>query len=43
MASEVLGSLVEDDDEGPGRSEEVGGNIFLESPSSSLLASGLLS
>lgn len=43
MASEVLVSVAEDEDEGSGRSEEVGGNIFLEPPSSSLLASDLLS
>lgn len=43
MASEVLESVDEDNDEGPGRSEEVGGNIFLEPPSSSMLASNLLS
>lgn len=29
MASEFLESLVELDDEAPGRSEDVGGNIFL--------------
>lgn len=43
VASEVLESLVKVDDEGSGRSEDVGGNIFLEPPSSSLLASSLFS
>lgn len=32
MASETLDLLVEVDDEGSGRSEDAGGNIFLEPP-----------